>query len=186
VNASRYSSSAKRFESPLYIELDDGAARTTILTGGLPYHRRQGPRMLDTLLVVRGERQRRFQLGIGIDLKHPLQEALGAVTPSTVLHQSAAPPAPADSGWLFHIDARNVTATHWEPLVEENTVRGVRVRLQETGGRPAQTGLRCFRSVQTARQTDFLGQPIDDCQIEEGRVRIQLAAHQWVQVEARW
>jgi alpha-mannosidase len=186
VNGSRYSTTAKRFEAPLYVELNDGSARTSILTGGLPYHRRQGPRMLDTLLVVRGETQRRFELGIGIELKHPLQEALGILTPATLVHQTAAAPVPSDSGWLFHIDARNVTATHWEPLLEQDVVQGVRVRLQETGGRPAKAGLQCFRPARTARQTDFQNQPIDDCPIEDGRIQVQLAAHQWVQIEARW
>jgi alpha-mannosidase len=186
VNQSRYVTTAKRIEAPQYIELDDGAARTTILTGGLPFHRRQGARMLDTLLIVRGERQRNFQLGIGIDLKHPMQEALGMLTPTTMISQTASAPAPAESGWLFHIDTRNVTATHWEPLVEDGEVVGARGRLQETGGRPAKMGLRCFRAVGSARQTDFRGEPSDECPIEDGKIQVQLAAHQWVQVEARW
>ena len=186
VNQSRHSTKAKRIEAPNYIEIEDGAARTTILTGGLPFHRRQGLRMLDTLLIVRGERSRRFQLGIGIDLKHPLQEALSLMTPPTNLFQTASPPAPASSGWLFHVDARNVIASHWEPLVEDGRVVGFLVRLQETGGRPAKAGLQCFRAVSTARQTDFCGNPMDDCPIEDGKIQVQFAAHQWVQVEARW
>ncbi len=186
VNESRYLTTAKRIEAPQYIELVDDAARTTILTGGLPFHRRQGPRMLDTLLIVRGERQRKFHLGIGVDLKHPLQEALGMLTPTTLTCQTVSAPAPAASGWLFHVDARNVTATHWEPLVEQGKVVGVSVRLQETGGRPAKAGVRCFRPVCSARQTDFRGEPNDDCSIEDGKVEIQLAAHQWTQVEIRW
>ena len=31
--------------------------------------------------------------------------------------ETAAAPAPARHGWLFHVDARNVVATHWEPLL---------------------------------------------------------------------
>ena len=45
--------------------------RTAILTGGLPYHRRSGSRMLDCLLVVAGETRRRFRYGVGLDLPHP-------------------------------------------------------------------------------------------------------------------
>jgi hypothetical protein len=108
------------------------------------------------------------------------------LTPETSCFQTAPPPAPATSGWLFHIDARNVIASHWEPLIEEGKVAGFLVRLQETGGRPAKAGLQCFRAVSSARQTDFCGNPMGVCPIEDGKIQLQLAAHQWVQIEARW
>ncbi len=44
-------------------------------------------------------------------------------------------PSPRSS-WLFHIDARNLVATHWEPLEQEGRIAGFRVRLLETEGRP--------------------------------------------------
>ena len=55
---------------------------TTILTAGLPYHRRHGMRKLDSLLLVRGETARRFRLGIGIDLPQPMAAALDFAAPS--------------------------------------------------------------------------------------------------------
>jgi hypothetical protein len=108
------------------------------------------------------------------------------MTPPTSLFQTARPPAPANSSWLFHVDTRNVVASHWEPLIEDGDVVGFLVRLQETGGRPAKAGLQCFRAVNVARKTDFCGNPLDDCPIEDGKIQVQLAAHQWVQIEARW
>ena len=54
-----------------------GKQRTTLLCGGLPYHRRFGPRKFDTLLVVQGETARTFRLGIGIDVPHPMAAAPG-------------------------------------------------------------------------------------------------------------
>jgi len=41
----------QRFESPHFIEIADDNDRTTIVTHGLPFHRKIGPRMVDTLLV---------------------------------------------------------------------------------------------------------------------------------------
>jgi alpha-mannosidase len=186
VNETRHKTTAKRFESPHYIELDDAGKRTAILTDGLTFHRRQGPRMLDTLLIVHGESCRNFRFGIGLDLKHPMQDALGLMTPATVHCQTAPPPAPASSGWLFHVDSRNVIATHWEPLVEEGRAAGFRVRLLETGGRSAKTGLSCFRPVRTARRMKFLGESLGDCPIHDGKIEVQLAAHEWAEVEGRW
>jgi len=63
------------------VEIVSGESRTAVLTGGLPYHRVVGDRMLDSLLVVRGERQRKFLLGIGVDLAHPIHEAIALLGP---------------------------------------------------------------------------------------------------------
>jgi alpha-mannosidase len=186
VNLTRHATKARRLEAPHYIEIDDGGGRTTILTGGLPYHRRQGGRMLDSLLIVRGETARRFRMGVGIDLKHPLQEALGLLTPDICLHQTAAPPSPTRNGWLFHLDARNVTATGWEPIRRDGRTVGVRVRLLETAGRPAKPTLSAFRPIRSARRVDLDGKPLRDCSLQDGSVHLHLSAHQWIQLEAFW
>jgi alpha-mannosidase len=88
-----------------------------ILTGGLPYHCRFGARMLDSLLIVHGETARKFRIGIGIDLPHPATAAMDFVAPDAIAVETAAPPMPARHSWIFHVDARNVVATNWEPLL---------------------------------------------------------------------
>jgi len=186
VHHTRQPASKRRLEAPQYVEIDTGDTRTAILTGGLPYHRRVGFRMLDSLLIVRGERQRSYQLGIGIDLPNPVQAAMGLLAPPMAVGQTAAPPSPAASGWLFHIDSRSVVATHWEPLIENDCIIGFRTRLLETTGRPGRAKLSCFRSVATARRVDFRSQPLADCQIDDGRVVLDLTANEWTELEARW
>jgi alpha-mannosidase len=128
IHEARQLAEGKRLEAPLYLEVESADERTSILTGGLPYHRRTSPRMLDTLLIVRGETAQRFQLGIAIDAPQPLVDAIGLLAPTTHAFATAAPPAPATSGWLFHLDTRTVVATHVEPLVEESRVVGLRLR----------------------------------------------------------
>jgi len=185
-NLTRQPAKSKRFEAPLYVEIDDAGIHTAILSGGLPFHRRYGRRMLDTLLVVAGERCRRFQLGVGVELKNPLHDALSFVTPVPSLVQKAAAPAPSASGWLFHLDARNVTATHWEPVFEAGANVGFRVRLLETLGRQVNVGLQSFRAVRSAHKLNFQGDQLTDCPIEKETIRVQLAANEWAQIEARW
>jgi alpha-mannosidase len=159
--------------------------RTTILTGGLPFHRRTDYRMLDTLLIVRGETARTFRFGVGVELKNPLQEALSFLSPTPHVFQEA--PSPASTGsWLFHVDARNVAATWWAPLIEAGRVAGVRVRLLENAGRPARLKLQGFRPFAAARQIDFLGQTMNECPLEDGAARLEVAAGEWVEVEARF
>lgn len=185
-NLMRQAIKGKRFEAPLYVDVDNAGIRTTILTGGLPFHRRYGLRMLDTLLIVSGERCRRFQLGIGVDLKNPLHEAQQLITPPAALAQTAAPPRPTNSSWLFHVDTRTVTATHWEVVSEAARPVGFRVRLLETQGRSSKVSLQCFRTVTSARKLNFRGDTLSECPIDSGAIQLQLSAHEWVQVEARW
>ncbi len=176
--------SARRFEAPQFYEIDNGSHRTAILTGGLPFHRRVGHNQCDTLLVVRGERARRFELGIGIDLKNPLHEALSLLTPPVVLPAARAPKN--SSGWLFHLDQRNVLATWWEPLVEQGKVTGFTVRLQETAGRSTRVTLHGFRPIAAARFQSFAGEVFQEAPLHEGGVRIELAGHEWQQLVCRW
>jgi alpha-mannosidase len=175
----------KKFESPHYIDISDEKTSTTILTGGLAFHRRQEDRMLDTLLITRGERQRKFRLGIGIDLAHPLHEALGILTPSVVVPNVPQPKSGA-SGWLLHLSSRNVIATSLMPLEENSRVVGFRARLLETAGRPANVAVSAFRELKSASMVDFLGNALAEGKIEEGKLKLDLAAHEWVNVEARW
>ncbi|HUE74409.1 MAG TPA: hypothetical protein VMP01_26235 [Pirellulaceae bacterium] len=185
VNETRQPASAQRFESPHYIEIAGAKNSTTILTGGLPFHRRHEARMLDTLLISRGESQRKFRLGIGIDLTHPMLDAVSLLSPPLVVPR-AAQPSSGTSGWLFHIDARNVIATHWKPVLDGGTVSGFRVRLLETAGRPANLTLSAFRGVKSAQQVDFRGEPTGDCTVSEGKIKVDLPAHGWVEVIGTW
>jgi len=175
---------AKRIEAPHYVDLRFDTARTTILTGGLPYHRRFGDRMLDSLLVVRGERERRFRFGLGVELTYPIREALELITPPTWARHVPKPAAP--TGWLFHLDARNVVATTWEPLVEEGRVVGFCVRLLEVAGRSVRASLRTFRPAASARQVDFLGQTLSSLRVDGDTIQVDIGRYEWLKLEVRW
>jgi len=170
-------------EAPHFIDLRSAKSRVTILTGGLPYHRRFGMRMLDTLLVVHGESRRSFRLGVAIGLGHPIQGALDFLAPKAMIAQNAPPPC-SQYGWLFHVDARNVVATHWSPLLLGEQVVGYRTRLLEVEGRNTRVGIRSFRPVKAARKTDLRGADPKPLPAEDDRVTIDLPAYGWVQVEA--
>ena len=172
---------AKYLEAPHFLDLRSAGARTVILPGGLPFHRRATSRMLDTLLVTAGESARRFRLGVGFDVAHPLAAALGFLAPPTVATDVPSPTSP--SGWLFHLDSRNVVATHWEPIVAAGQTEGFRVRLLETEGRGALLGLRSFRAPRFARRLD---DPPVDLAIEGDRVKVEIHPYQWIEVECRW
>lgn len=181
VHLGSVSSEIAQVEAPQFIDLREEKTRTTILTGGLPYHRRFGLRRLDTLVIVRGESARRFRLGIGVDLPYPVPAALGLLAPEVIVREASSPLAP--SGWLFHVNAKNVVATAWEPVVSEDRPTGVRVRLLETEGRHTHAVLRALRPVKTARKTDFASPSPVELPVADDQVTIEIGPHEWVEVE---
>jgi alpha-mannosidase len=198
VNMANLPTELAQIESPYFLDIRRGKHRTTLLCGGLPYHRRLGRRKLDTLLVVPGETARSFRLGIGIDVPHPMAAALGLIAPPLVLPDQPRPPT--STGWLFHLDCRNVLATHWAPLTKDNntpisssreptapgeiaTTRGFRVRLLETDGHGVQLRLRCFRAMASARKINPGEAALMELAIEGDGVVIPIGPHQWIEVE---
>ena len=185
VNSVGLATDVSRLEAPYFVDVRSPKVQTTILTGGLPYHRRFGLRKLDSILCVNGDTARSFRLGIGVDLKYPMPAALEFLASESVCVQKAPPPAVASS-WLFHLDSRNVIATAWEPLLSEDRGIGFRVRLLETEGRSSQVGLRSFRSLASAQKVDFLGQQPETLNVKDDRLALEMAAHEWVQIEAEF
>ncbi|MGD0656038.1 MAG: hypothetical protein ABSA16_17010 [Thermoguttaceae bacterium] len=213
VNLTTQPTELTRLESPHFIDIRTDSLRTTILCAGLPFHRRIGPRKLDTLLIVHGETARRFRLGVGIDLPNAMTAALGFLAPKTVCFPSASPPM--KHGWLFHLDHRNVIATRWEPLFEEDRVQGsgfriqdsgfgvqniglaatrrgaslrpvigFRVRLLETEGHHAQLNIRCFRPIASARMIDVNNLLPMALSSEGDRIIVPVQPYKMLDVEA--
>jgi alpha-mannosidase len=184
LNQTRQAIAGKRWEAPQYIDIDSGETRTTILTGGLPFHRRIGFRMIDSLLIVRGERQRRHTMGIGIDLSHPQHDAEAMLAPPLFVQSRSPGPGPAGSGWLLRLDAKNVIATTLEPIADGGAAIGFRARLLETAGRPANLKVSCFRPIAQALRLDLQGQAAGDVEVQDGSVLLDMTAHEWTEIEA--
>jgi alpha-mannosidase len=175
----------KRIEAPQYLEIAAEKHRTAIFTSGLPFHRRHEYRMLDTLLITRGEKQRKFRLGIGVDVSHPQLESWSLLAPPCVV-PCAAPPASGNSGWLFHLDARQVAITHWEPITAADGSRGVRLRLLETEGRGAKAKLTAYRAFKSARVVELNGDERSTLTVDGDAVRIELGEYEFQQIECLW
>jgi alpha-mannosidase len=190
----------ERFESPHFFEIATETQRTTLLFNGLPFHRKTGPRMLDSMLIVSGETARRFRFGIAVDRDYPMQSALNALVPPVVLETSNGPPAAGRSGWLFHLDAKNVQIVQILPLqepepgdeeadnvsAEEHRGYGFRLRLCETEGRQRPAQLRCFRTPTFACQRDFRGRQIATLRIVDDAVYLEPTAYEIVELELRF
>lgn len=173
----------QRIEAPLYVEIADDEFRTTLLAPGLPYHRKTGERMLDTLLICEGEQRRRFQFSVAIDVPYPMQAALDCFCDPLVIPTAESPPPTGKQGWLFFVGAANVQLTRILPLPQADGRAGYVVRLLETEGRSRKFGLRCFRTPTAARQVDFQGKSIHTLKVEEDQVWVGIAPYEICDVE---
>jgi len=182
----------RQIEAPDFIEIRGAKFRTTLLTGGLTYHRLVDDHALDTILITGNEQARRFRLGIGLNVNQPHAAAQEFLAPTTAefFPDQAAPAAVA--GWLFHINARNVTATHWEPIKEDAATTdakrmiGVRLRLLEVTGASTTCSVRSVYPIERAQCVDFAGHLVAELPTEQDRVMIELLPHAWSELEIYW
>ena len=175
--------SAKRIESPDFLELRSERARLSLYPHGLPYHRYNGLRMLDTLLAVRGETQTAFRIDVGLDIGHPSQEALAMYEPLSTFAVDETSANSDTTGWWFHVDAKNLVATHWQPVMVDGKVTGFTVRLLETEGKAGRAHLRCFTPPRSARQVDLLGRKMLDLALDGDRAVLEVSPYEWFEAE---
>ena len=138
---------AERFESPDYMEVSDTDHRMVIVPHGRPYHRRSGPRMLDSLLIVEGESAREFQFTVEFDQPFPLRTAADAMTPVSTLHTTGSAATGAASSWILGLSAKNVEIvnTRHKAATDEKS-ESLNLLLSETDG----VAVDCF--IKTARK----------------------------------
>ncbi|MBI3864583.1 MAG: hypothetical protein HY290_22095 [Planctomycetia bacterium] len=195
----------ERIESLHYLEIATPEQRTTIVAPGLPFHRKTGPRMIDTILVVQRETERNFRFTIAVDQEYPMQAALDAMTPAVVVPTQNGPPKSGAAGWLFHLATRQVQIVQMLPLVAEpppanpdteggdlpapaspatpGAGSGCALRLVETEGRPVRARLRSFRTPVRARQRDFSGKTVCELSLDGDAVLVDLTSFEIADIE---
>lgn len=179
-----------RFETTEYIEIADEAERLTIIPYGMPFHRKTGPRMLDSLLIVHGESRRDFRVSIAVDQSYPLEAAREATLPALIVPTEQGPPRGGAAGWLMHIDARGVELLDLLDLPPsedpERVATGFVLRLLETEGRPRTARIRLFRSPISAGKRSLSGQTLTPLVLEKDAVICELRAYELAEIELRF
>jgi alpha-mannosidase len=175
----------ERPETPDALDLSTRTQRTAMLFGGLPYHRKHGTRMLDTLLIAGMEEARSFTLGVVLDLEHPFHAAQDLLSPAPVVPIEDGPPAIGATGWLAQVDHKGVAVSHVEFVEKTADGRGwgLVFHLLETAGHSARCRLRLFRNPTWARQADFQGETIVDLSIDGDAVSVDLTPRELARIE---
>ncbi len=174
----------ERPETPDALDISTRTQRTALLFGGLAHHRKQGGRMLDTLLVAGAETCRVFTLGVVLDLEYPFHAAQDFITPAVVVATEDGPPSLGVTGWLVLLDQKKVAISRVE-FAENAGDRGwgLVIHLLETAGQSGRCRLRLFRNPTWARQVNFLGETIIDLSVEGDAVHVDLTPHELARVE---
>jgi hypothetical protein len=184
---SRHNWSNGRAVTPSLIEIDEVDYRTHYLPGGLPFHRRNEERFLETILAVQGETRAEHRIGVAVDLPHPTLAAEQFVDTPYELSVQRAEPIQSTSGWLVSVDSRSVTADLEAPLVDAaGKLVGLRLFVAEIEGKSSSAQIRLLREIASAARVDYLGGKIGKLTTHSDRVTIALRAHEQVCVDVLW
>jgi hypothetical protein len=126
-------------------------ADVNILTGGLPWHLRASPHILDTLLLAGDATAGKFTLAVGLGLDRPWNAALDLLATGN-------PPAPTLPA-IPATAAGNVRITWQGPVLRGGRPIGVRVGLVESEGKGGDVTVDWGFNVAAARVADALGRP---------------------------
>jgi hypothetical protein len=173
-----------RPETPDFLEVRLGAHNAVVFPAGLPFHQRHGGRMLDVILVTEGETAQAFELGIGLDREHPMQTALGLVSPVAVVPTEKGPPHVGATGWLFHLDAPNLVLTTLRPDAEGGDAVVARLLECASHGGPAE--LRCPRDPTRALVTDACDNVLYDATTQGDAVQVEVGTNDLVQLRVEF
>ena len=166
------------FHATQFVTIKDaGVPSVSLLTGGLPYHRRASRRMLDSVLMIANESQTRYSFAIAVDQPYPTAAATSRLTPN--IQFPAGGSSASRSGntsdsrqtgvdRLFHFNRKNILATAARPIFnEDGKCEGVALRLKETEARAAQLVISSFRPMKAAEIVKLNGEVFSTLPLDE-------------------
>jgi hypothetical protein len=192
-NGMGYITNHPRPQTPDYLDIRTPPYGTTILTGGLPFHQKQGGRMVDVILVPEGEKATAFEMAIAFDRDVPMQTAWGYASPLAIVPTTKGPPHIGASGWLFHIDASNLLLTRMIPGHAEglqapvhDVEDAITARFLECANYSGLAEFRCVRDPQRATVLDARGQFMVDANRSGDVVHLEVTPNDLVHVQVEF
>ena len=139
-------SSKRKMIAPLGVMMDEAERKTLIASHGLPFHRAEGERFVDTLIHVRGETRQASTIDFGFDVSDPVTTATAAISPPVTLPIEA-PPSGASTGWFTHVGPRSVLIRDLQHHRLSSGADVITLRLMQTRSKPETAKLRFFRKT---------------------------------------
>ncbi|MDR3108598.1 MAG: hypothetical protein LBU65_02770 [Planctomycetaceae bacterium] len=176
-NYQKIDSDTKQIHSTEFIDLRTTSESLTILTDGLPFHRRVGLRRIDTLLSVHNEKSKIFRCAFGLELPNPQDTSKEfQLEDKNILVKKSQKPR-TNSAWLGFIEAKNIEAIDWQILTNESGL-SIQVQLQETKGKPSQFQIIFCRPIKQAIKQNQLNEPQEQLETNNNKVKIKMRPHE--------
>ncbi|MSQ95916.1 MAG: hypothetical protein EXR98_15370 [Gemmataceae bacterium] len=194
-NGMGYITNHPRPQTPDYLDIRTPPISTTILTGGLSFHQKQGGRMVDVIMIPEGEKATVFELAIAFDRDVPAQTAWGYASPLAIVPTTKGPPHIGASGWLFHIDASNLLLTRMTPgRAEGRKAPGdaaevedaITARFLECANYSGLAEFRCVRDPQRATVLNAQGQFMVEANRSGDTVHLEVTPNDLVHVQVEF
>ncbi|MFM9025021.1 MAG: hypothetical protein ACKON7_06740 [Planctomycetaceae bacterium] len=176
IHARSVATSRSQFTAPHFVELVPAARRgvaepVAILCGGLAWHDRSSPHVLDTILAGRGESVSR-RLAVGVGVERPWDAALELL--AGMAPGSGPRPGPAHVRVAVH-----------EVEHRDGRIARARIGILESAGKAGSVRLEWARDVAsaTARELDGRPRPGTTVAIEGRGVVVFLRAYEWLAID---
>jgi len=165
--------------SPELVELDDAEHRLYLTTVGAPIQRRVDSMFLETLVPSDTDEIASHRFRIGMDWPRPYQTLLESLEGPWQIEDSLGEFQSGASLWMVQVNQPNVRVTCEHLLMDFNSKpNGIRVMIQETSGRSANSRLSFYRDVTTASKVQIDGSVIDMLSIDSGEVILPVKANE--------
>ena len=151
--------------------------------------------MVDSVLIVGKEQERRFRFGLGVNVPYAMAAAVQWFTPPLQIDAADNGEGKNSTSWLFHFDSKNILVTWWQPFFESQPQKetpqwaGVEIRLRETEGRTGKLNIRCPRSIASAEQVNFAGELVRSLAVAEddpAKLNVEFGRFDYFQIRIRW
>ena len=168
-------------ESPTYFELVHPAHQITLLTGGLPFHRRSSSRTLDSILIASGETQTSFRFGIGVNLP------FGELASREFLTSPFQLPADKAIQSLLHINSRHLLLTHTDWLTDETEkIIGCKLWVREIQGKSGNAKITCRNHLAHATRVDFKGTFLFELETNQNTAMFNFQPFEFGEIHLYW
>jgi alpha-mannosidase len=185
IHGASFLTKRNRIHAADFVEVVEDNGRLVVFTGVPAEHIHDDENRLDTLWPAASEAkaEQTFDVAVGIDLEcAAVNWAHQWLSEPLVVPTSGVPAA--RRAWWFLCSSASVRWTALGPLKDGRS--GFFARLQELTGRYVKARIESFRPIRSARKTNLRGEPQIELPVRDGRIDLQLAGYQWVQIEAEW
>jgi alpha-mannosidase len=174
----------EKFLAPSYVHIDNGHTPLSLFCNGLAYHRQSQLRVLDSLLIVRGESARKFHFAIGVGIETPhLTASQRGSDCLTIPLQASAP----SQQRFFHLASKNLLVVDSAPtFTPTGNCNGAILRFREAVGASGQAKLYAPAKLKGAKLLDLAGKPLEALPVTDDQVTLEYHGYKLFTLQLFW